>query len=71
MLVGAPQIFGDDPRIRGVIDADEAERDVGVPVSGFSSAMVRGRSSVRIRPSVSAFRVAGFGTGFSRRPSHR
>ena len=35
-----------------------------VPVSGFSSAMVRGRSSVRIRPSVSAFRVAGLRNRF-------
>ncbi len=31
MLVGAKQIFGDDPRIRRLIDANEAERDVGSP----------------------------------------
>jgi hypothetical protein len=31
MFVGAQQIFGDDPRISGIIDANEAERDVGGP----------------------------------------
>src|SRR5438034_8391096 len=35
-----------------------------VPVSGFKRAMVRGRSSVRIRPSVNALRVAGFRNRF-------
>ena len=35
MLVGAQQIFGDDPRIRRLIDANETERDVGSPGQGL------------------------------------
>ena len=60
MLVSAQHALGDDPRVGAFVAADEAERDIGGAVSGFSSAIVRGTSSVRISPSVTVVFVFGF-----------
>jgi hypothetical protein len=42
VLVGADDVFGNDPRIRRFLDADQTERNIGIFGQRLSKAMVRG-----------------------------